>query len=61
MAGLLPTTESNLRTAVGVAMCKLDIIARICKPLYLFYILREDRVRCGDSKILLDYIFVRYC
>ena len=28
MAGILPTTESNLRTAVGVEICKLGIIAR---------------------------------
>ena len=28
-----PTTESNLRTALGVEICKLGIIAHICKPL----------------------------
>ena len=28
-----PTTESNLRTALGVEICKLCIIARIWKPL----------------------------
>ena len=33
MAGFLPTAESNLRTALGVEICKLGIIARICKPL----------------------------
>ena len=33
VAGILPTTESNLRTALGVEICKLCIIARICKPL----------------------------
>ena len=33
MAGFLPTTESNLRTALGVEIFKLDIIPRICKPL----------------------------
>ena len=27
-----PTTESNLRTALGVEICKLCIIARIWKP-----------------------------
>ena len=27
-----PTTESNLRTALGVEICKLCIIARIYKP-----------------------------
>ena len=48
MVGRMPTTESNLRTAVGVEIYKLGIV-------------REDRVRCGDSKILLDYIFVKYC
>ena len=32
VAGFLPTTESNLRTALG-EVCKLCIIARICKPL----------------------------
>ena len=30
--GLLPTTQSNLRTALGVEIFKLGIIARICKP-----------------------------
>ena len=29
VAGFLPTTESNLRTALGVEICKLGIIA--CK------------------------------
>ena len=29
VAGLHPTTESNLRTALGVEICKLCIIARI--------------------------------
>ena len=33
MVGLHPTTESNLRTALGVEICKLCIIARIWKPL----------------------------
>ena len=33
MFGLLPTTQSNLRTALGVEIFKLGIIARICKPL----------------------------
>ena len=33
MAGFLPTTESNLRTALGVEICKLGIIARSWKPL----------------------------
>ena len=33
VAGFLPTTESNLRTTLGVEMCKLSIIGRICKPL----------------------------
>ena len=33
MAGFLPPTESNLRTALGVEICKLGIIARICKLL----------------------------
>ena len=33
VAGFLPTTESNLRTALGVEICKLGIIARIWKPL----------------------------
>ena len=33
MAGFLPTTESNLRTALGVETYKLSIIGRICKPL----------------------------
>ena len=31
--GLLPTTQSNLRAALGVEIFKLGIIARICKPL----------------------------
>ena len=31
--GFHPTTESNLRTALGVEICKLGIIARICNPL----------------------------
>ena len=31
--GLLPTTQSNLRTALGVEIFKLGIIARIWKPL----------------------------
>ena len=48
MVGILPTTESNLRTAVGVEIYKLGIIAR-------------NTVRYGDSKILLDYIFLKYC
>ena len=33
VASFLPTTESNLRTALGVEIFKLGIIARICKPL----------------------------
>ena len=33
VVGLLPTTPSNLRTALGVEIFKLGIIARICKPL----------------------------
>ena len=33
VAGFLPTTESNLRTALGVEICKFSIIARIWKPL----------------------------
>ena len=33
VVGLHPTTKSNLRTALGVEICKLCIIARICKPL----------------------------
>ena len=33
MVSFLPTTESNLRTGLGVEICKLCIIARICKPL----------------------------
>ena len=33
VAGLHPTTKSNLRTALGVEICKLCIIARIWKPL----------------------------
>ena len=33
VAGFHPTTESNLRTALRVEICKLGIIARICKPL----------------------------
>ena len=33
VAGFLPTTESNLRTALGVEICKLSIIACIWKPL----------------------------
>ena len=35
MAGFHPTTESNLRTGLGVEICKLCIIARIWKPLSL--------------------------
>ena len=33
VAGFLPTTESNLRTALGVEICIIGIIARIWKPL----------------------------
>ena len=33
MLGFHPTKESNLRTALGVEICKLSIIARICKLL----------------------------
>ena len=33
VVSFLPTTESNLRTGLGVEICKLCIIARICKPL----------------------------
>ena len=33
VVGLHPTTKSNLRTALGVKICKLCIIARIWKPL----------------------------
>ena len=33
VAGFHPTTESNLRTALGVEICKLCIIARIWKLL----------------------------
>ena len=33
VAGLHPTTKSNLRTALGVEICKLCIITRIWKPL----------------------------
>ena len=32
-SGWLSESESNLRTALGVEICKLSIIARICKPL----------------------------
>ena len=50
MAGFLPTTESNLRTAVGVEICKLGIIARICKPLpeKLFSDLCSEMGICSD-------------
>ena len=50
MAGFLPTTESNLRTAVGVEICKLGIIARICKPLpkKLFSDLCSEMAICSD-------------
>ena len=32
VAGFLPTTESNLRTPLGVKIYKFGIITRICKP-----------------------------
>ena len=46
----LPTTESNLRPAVGVEIYKLGIIAR-----------KTEWGLSGDNKILLDNIFVKYC
>ena len=33
VAGFLPTTESNLGTALAVEICKLGIITHIWKPL----------------------------
>ena len=45
VAGLHPTTESNLRTALGVEICKLCIIARIYKPLSGKF---SDLCRDGD-------------
>ena len=52
MAGFLPTTESNLRTALGVEICKLGIIAHICKPLpeKLFRDLCRKMGICSDMR-----------
>ena len=48
--GLLPTTQSNLRAALGVEIFKLGIIARICKPLpELFSDLCSDMGICSDA------------
>ena len=50
MAGFHPTTESNLRTALGVEICKVCIIARIWKPLSgkLFSDLCSEMGICSD-------------
>ena len=50
VAGFLPTTESKLRTALGVEIYKLGIIARICKPppLKLFSDLCSEMGICSD-------------
>ena len=50
VAGFLPTTESNLRTALGFEICRLGIIARICKPLpeTLFSDLCSEIGICSD-------------
>ena len=50
VTGFLPTTESNLRTALGVEICKLGIIACICKPLpkKLFSDLCSEMAICSD-------------
>ena len=34
VAGFLPTTESNLRTAMGVEICKLFYYGPPCKDVY---------------------------
>ena len=47
MAGFLPTTESNLRRALGVEICKLGIIARICKPLPARKVVSDLRSKMG--------------